>query len=67
LKEQNFEKIFLQSLKRSYLSFLKEIFFSLLAGKTSFRIQYAEYTRNDRSFPPIGPMKNFVPENSNKA
>jgi hypothetical protein len=55
LKEQNFEKLFLQSLKGSYLSFLENIFPPNLQEKPLSA--YTEYVRDDRSFPNIGPMK----------
>jgi hypothetical protein len=57
LKEQNFEKLFLQSLKGSYLSFLGKIFSPNLQDKPLSA--YTEYARDDRSFPNIGPIKFF--------
>jgi hypothetical protein len=57
LKEENFEKLFLQSLKGSYFSYLGKIFSPNLQEKPLSA--YTEYVRDDRSFPNIGPIKFF--------
>jgi hypothetical protein len=62
LKEQNFEKLFLQSLKESDLSFLKYFFLPNWHGK--FHSVYTECTLNDCSFHNIGAIKKLFPENS---